>query len=59
MNEEFVNINDKNKLFVCDKSLIHLLGTKIDWKKNIMGEAFHFENPNASSKCGCGTSYGL
>lgn len=57
MNEEFVNINDKNKLFVCDKSLMHLLGTEIDWKKTIMGEAFNFTNPMAASSCGCGTSF--
>ena len=38
-------------------SLIHLLGTEIDWKKDIMGESFHFNNPMAKSKCGCGTSF--
>ena len=32
---------------------------KIDWKKDIMVESFHFENPNASSKCGCGTSFSI
>lgn len=42
---------------VCGYSLIHLLGTKIDWKKDIMGESFHFENPMASANCGCGTSF--
>ena len=42
---------------VCGHSLIHLLGTKIDWKKDIMGEAFHFTNPMATSSCGCGTSF--
>ena len=33
------------------------LDTTIDWKNDIMGESFHFENPNAGSKCGCGTSF--
>ena len=42
---------------VCNKSLLHLLGTHIDWKKDIMGESFHFENPMAEAKCGCGTSF--
>lgn len=47
------------KIIVCGHSLLHLLGTTIDWKKDIMGESFHFENPNAISKCGCGTSFSI
>lgn len=42
---------------VCGNSLMHLLGTEIDWKKDIMGETFVFENPMAKSSCGCGTSF--
>ena len=45
------------KLIICNSSLIHILGTKIDWKKDIMGEGFNFENPMAAAKCGCGTSF--
>ena len=48
---------DNYVLSVCNMSLIHLLGTEIDWKKDIMGESFHFNNPMAKSKCGCGTSF--
>jgi len=44
-------------LQVCHRSLLHLLCTHIDWKKDIMGETFHFENPMADAKCGCGTSF--
>ena len=55
--DEQVNISDEYNLYVCSHSLMHLLGTKIDWKKTIMGESFHFENPMADSKCGCGTSF--
>ena len=55
--EEFIQINQNDKLFVCNKSLIHLIGTEIDWKKDIMGESFHFTNPTAASSCGCGTSF--
>jgi len=47
------------KVIVCGKSMLYLLGTTIDWKNDIMGESFHFENPNAGSKCGCGTSFSL
>ena len=44
-------------IHVCNQSLLHLLGTHIDWKKDVMGQSFHFENPMAGSKCGCGTSF--
>ena len=51
----YENIN----IIIDNSSVMHLLGTKIDWKKDIMGESFHFENPNANSKCGCGTSFSV
>ena len=38
-------------------SIMHILGTKIDWTEDIMGQGFKFENPMAQSKCGCGTSF--
>ena len=38
-------------------SLMHVLGTTIDWEDNIMGKKFVFKNPNASSQCGCGKSF--
>ena len=44
-------------LYICDHSLMHLWGTTIDWKKDIMGETFDFQNPNMQSQCGCGTSF--
>ena len=47
------------KVNVCGKSLLYLLGTTIDWTEDIMGNRFTFENPNASSKCGCGTTFSI
>ncbi len=44
-------------IIICSSSIMHLIGTHVDWRKTIMGEAFHFENPMASAKCGCGTSF--
>ncbi len=55
--DEQIKISDGYDIFVCGSSLMHLLGTEIDWKKTIMGESFHFENPMTDSKCGCGTSF--
>ena len=56
-NEEFVNIDNNSKLIICNKSLLYVLGSTIDWKTDIMGSYFRFENPNAESSCGCGKSF--
>jgi len=39
------------------KSLLYLNGVTIDFKDEIMGRGFVFHNPNASSTCGCGSSF--
>jgi iron-sulfur cluster assembly accessory protein len=56
--DEFVSF-ENIKVIIDESSVFHLLGTKIDWKKDIMGETFSFENPNASANCGCGTSFSI
>lgn len=43
---------------VCDpKSLLYLSGTTVDFKDELMGRGFVFQNPNATSSCGCGSSF--
>lgn len=43
---------------LCDsKSLLYLDGTEIDFKDEVMGRGFVFKNPNATSSCGCGSSF--
>lgn len=43
---------------ICDpKSLLYLNGTVIDFKDELMGRGFVFQNPNATSSCGCGSSF--
>ena len=43
---------------ICDpKSLLYLNGTVIDFKDELMGRGFVFNNPNATSSCGCGSSF--
>ncbi len=43
---------------ICDpKSYLYLNGTTIDFKDEIMGRGFVFNNPNATSSCGCGHSF--
>ena len=43
---------------ICDpKSYLYLNGTSIDFKDELMGRGFVFNNPNATSSCGCGSSF--
>jgi iron-sulfur cluster assembly protein len=43
---------------VCDpKSYLYLNGTTVDFRDEIMGRGFVFNNPNATSTCGCGSSF--
>ena len=43
---------------ICDpKSYLYLNGTEIDFKDEIMGRGFVFNNPNATNTCGCGSSF--
>lgn len=43
---------------LCDmKSYLYLNGTEIDFKDEVMGRGFVFKNPNATSTCGCGSSF--
>ena len=46
--------------FVVDEtSMMYVAGTKIDWKEEVFGAQFEIINPNASSGCGCGESFGV
>ena len=56
--DEIYNIDSYN-LYLCRKSLLHLIGTKIDYVEDIMGSRFDFNNENIQTKCGCGTSFSM
>jgi len=38
---------------------IYLYGMQIDWQDGLNNRGFTFKNPNASSTCGCGTSFSV
>ena len=43
---------------VCDpKSYLYLNGAEVDFKEELMGRGFIFNNPNAKGTCGCGASF--
>ena len=47
------------KIIIDPKSLLYLNGVTVDFKDEIMGRGFVFNNPNASSSCGCGSSFSV
>ena len=45
------------RVVVDPKSWPLLRGAEIDYVENMMGGGFHVTNPNATSACGCGSSF--
>jgi iron-sulfur cluster assembly protein len=45
------------RLMVDPRSWPLLRGSEIDYVENMMGGGFHVTNPNATSACGCGSSF--
>ena len=44
-------------LLIDPMSLQYLTGAEIDYQENVEGAQFVIKNPNASSTCGCGSSF--
>ena len=40
-------------------SLMYVLGSELDFVDDLTGSYFKVKNPNASSSCGCGTSFAI
>ena len=55
------NIIDTSKFqILIDKSSMELIkGSTIDYVQELIGSTFKISNPQASSSCGCGTSFSL
>ena len=53
-----VPVNDF-KLLIDSMSMQYLQGAVIDYKEDLMGSNFSIKNPNATTTCGCGSSFGV
>ncbi|MFO1067176.1 MAG: iron-sulfur cluster insertion protein ErpA [Geminicoccaceae bacterium] len=40
-------------------SLMYVLGAELDYVEDLSGSYFRVSNPNASSSCGCGSSFAI
>ena len=47
------------RFVVDDTSMLYVAGTKIDWIEETFGSQFEISNPNSTSACGCGESFGI
>lgn len=47
------------RVFVDPRSLRVLDGTTLDYDTSLLSKGFIFQNPNARSTCGCGTSFSV
>ena len=50
---------DGSRVYVDPKSFRFLDGTTLDYDTSLVSKGFIFNNPNAKSSCGCGTSFSV
>jgi len=60
VNEDDVISEQHGTKMVVDQTSLELLtGTEVDFVEDLMGASFQFRNPNATSTCGCGSSFSV
>jgi len=57
--QEGDTVVEKNgvKLLIDPMSFQYLVGAEIDYKEDLQGSQFVIRNPNATTTCGCGSSF--
>lgn len=50
---------DSVTLLIDPMSLQYLAGAEIDYQDNVQGSQFVIKNPNATTTCGCGSSFSV
>ena len=48
-----------NKAIIDKSSLEIIMGSEVDFKKEMIGESFVINNPKATASCGCGLSFSI
>ena len=57
--DDLVIARDGAQLLIDPVSLEYMAGSDVDFVDDLMGASFKIKNPNATSACGCGTSFGV
>jgi len=59
-NEDDLVLERDGALALIDSvSQAYLAGSEIDFVDDLIGQSFRVKNPNATSSCGCGTSFSI
>lgn len=60
VNEDDTPVNNGDVVLLIDPmSLQYLMGAEIDYEDGLEGARFVIRNPNATSTCGCGSSFSM
>ena len=58
VNEDYTQMSKNGVTLLIDAmSLQYLVGAEIDYKEDLQGAQFVIKNPNATTTCGCGSSF--
>jgi iron-sulfur cluster insertion protein len=57
--DDLVITHNGARVFIDPASMDLLAGSELDYSDALMGSHFAVRNPNASSACGCGTSFAI
>ncbi len=60
LNDDDVTFERDGAVLVTDETSLDLIaGAEVDFVDDLMGAYFQVRNPNATSSCGCGTSFSI
>ncbi len=57
--DDFIIEKAGAKVLIDPVSLEYMSGSQIDFVDDLIGASFKIQNPNATSSCGCGTSFSM
>ncbi len=57
--DDFIIENTGATILIDSMSMQYMQGATIDYKEEIMGSNFVINNPNATTTCGCGSSFAI
>ena len=57
--DDIIIQTSKVNILIDEISLNYIKGSKIDYVTELIGSSFKISNPQASSSCGCGTSFSI
>jgi len=57
--DDLVLARDGAVVLIDPVSVNYMAGSQIDFVDDLIGQSFKINNPNATSSCGCGTSFSV